>query len=165
MGRNECGGYSFTSPTLLYMPHCPKELYENVLRANWDRQRLQTLVLCGNELDMYALHNSLPCISRLVPYVQSYRLPAMQTHVAGALDAAVQVFFSSLPHVPPTTSSDDGFYQAATRKARTRARRGQSTAKSTPPPLRSDDPAFWQLPPPTPVGEEILTTPVPDGVL
>ena len=145
------------------MPHCPKELYEAVLRANWDRQRLQALVLCGNELDMYYPHETIPCISRIASHVQSYTLPPMPTHVPGALNGAVQVFFSSLADVPLTSSIEDWSYQPAPRKTRTRARRARGTEQHTSQPLSIDNPAFWCLPPTAPVGEEVLTTPVPDG--
>lgn len=159
----QCGAYVFEHPTLVYMPHCPRELYEALLRANWDRQQLQTLVLCGNELDMYPQNEEIPCISRIAPYVQSYPLPSMPTHVPGALNGAVQVFFSSLPRVPSMSSNDGWNYQAAPRRTRARARRDRSIKKQTPQPPSIDDPTFWCLPPPAPLGDEVLITPVPDG--
>jgi len=35
------------------MPHCDMELYENVLRKNWTRERLTNLVLVSNQLEAY----------------------------------------------------------------------------------------------------------------
>ncbi|CAF1133554.1 unnamed protein product [Brachionus calyciflorus] len=34
--------------TLVYMPHCPKALYNNFLFANWSRKHLKSFVLFGN---------------------------------------------------------------------------------------------------------------------
>lgn len=39
-------------PTLLYMPHCPRSLYERLLEEN--QGRLGNLLLLGNPLDQYA---------------------------------------------------------------------------------------------------------------
>ncbi|KAF9202781.1 hypothetical protein BGZ49_007082 [Haplosporangium sp. Z 27] len=39
--------------TLLYMPHCPKGLYSQVLEANWSRNKLNNLVILGNRFTMY----------------------------------------------------------------------------------------------------------------
>lgn len=39
--------------TLFFMPFCPMLLYCNVLLANWDWNRLQHVVIFGNQLDMY----------------------------------------------------------------------------------------------------------------
>lgn len=111
---------------------------------------------------MYPQHDSIPCISRIAPHVKSYALPTIPTHVPGALNGAVQVFFSTLPDMPCTTSNDGWSYQPAPRKSRARARRARVPEKPTSP-LDIEDPAFWRLPPPAPTGEEVLTTPVPDG--
>ncbi len=34
--------------TVFYLPHCPKQLTDNVLRANWNRDALSRVVLIGN---------------------------------------------------------------------------------------------------------------------
>ncbi|KAF9111553.1 hypothetical protein BGX27_004775 [Mortierella sp. AM989] len=39
--------------TLLYMPHCPKGLYSQVLETNWSRKQLDNLVILGNRFTMY----------------------------------------------------------------------------------------------------------------
>lgn len=39
--------------TLLFMPHCGVELYENILRQNWAVDGLQRLLLLGNALQEY----------------------------------------------------------------------------------------------------------------
>jgi len=35
------------------MPHCPRSLFDLLLRRNWTPERLRRLVLVGNRLDMY----------------------------------------------------------------------------------------------------------------
>lgn len=48
------GKYVLDAPTIAFMPHCDLELYENLLRANWSKQRLSSLLLIGNNLGRYA---------------------------------------------------------------------------------------------------------------
>ncbi|KAI9597326.1 hypothetical protein BDF19DRAFT_434710 [Syncephalis fuscata] len=43
--QNERGYCSLADCTLVYMPHCPKGLYENVLAANWHPDRFTHLIL------------------------------------------------------------------------------------------------------------------------
>lgn len=42
------------------MPHCDMELYENLIKTNWSRERLPNLVLVANRLadyiDRYGFH-------------------------------------------------------------------------------------------------------------
>jgi hypothetical protein len=42
-------------PTLAYLPHCPRELYESFLKANWHRHAWSDgrVVLLGNPLSQY----------------------------------------------------------------------------------------------------------------
>ena len=62
----QCGAYELREPTFVYMPHCPKDMYEALLRANWHMDRLAQLVLCGNELSMYMTDMAAyPCIERI----------------------------------------------------------------------------------------------------
>lgn len=68
--ENVCGAYSVDAPlsilktslsdalptsepasnsyTLVFMPHCPKELYANLLLANWTPSSLSRLIIIGN---------------------------------------------------------------------------------------------------------------------
>jgi len=45
--------YPLLNPTLLFMPHCDRNLYENVLRANWTQERLQNMLLIANCFSEY----------------------------------------------------------------------------------------------------------------
>ncbi|CAG8590354.1 2186_t:CDS:2 [Paraglomus brasilianum] len=42
-----------SQPTLFFMPHCPLSLYDNVLSANWEKHRLEQLIMIGNRFDFY----------------------------------------------------------------------------------------------------------------
>lgn len=63
---NKCGAYALDQRTVIYMPHCPKELYESLLRSNWS-VRLQSLAICGNDLEEYSMGDlsAYPCIQRI----------------------------------------------------------------------------------------------------
>lgn len=43
-----------TGPTVYFMPHCGKELYDNLLWANWDKDLLADVVIVGNSFAHYA---------------------------------------------------------------------------------------------------------------
>jgi hypothetical protein len=42
-----------TGVTILFMPHCEKELYEATFRCNWTRSQLLGLIVIGNVLTDY----------------------------------------------------------------------------------------------------------------
>lgn len=39
-------------PTFLYMPHCPRSLYESLLATN--KEHLENIILLSNELKVYS---------------------------------------------------------------------------------------------------------------
>jgi hypothetical protein len=45
--------YPLRNPTILFMPHCDRNLYENVLRANWTKEGLQNMLLVANRFSEY----------------------------------------------------------------------------------------------------------------
>ncbi|KAI0797800.1 SRR1-domain-containing protein [Abortiporus biennis] len=49
----EGAAYPFDTPTIVFMPHCDLQLYENLLRENWSRERLPNLLLIANRLSEY----------------------------------------------------------------------------------------------------------------
>ncbi|KAH8117539.1 hypothetical protein DFH11DRAFT_1025896 [Phellopilus nigrolimitatus] len=82
LSDNQHGKHILSVPTLVFMPHCDRELYEGLLRANWRAPPLANLVLIGNELCRYTesissriLGAESPCVSRLAPLLASERLP------------------------------------------------------------------------------------------
>jgi hypothetical protein len=51
--KNEEGKRKVDKPSLFYMPHCGKALYNNVLWANWRLENLKNVILIGNSLGAY----------------------------------------------------------------------------------------------------------------
>lgn len=48
LSENKEGKYTITSPTLFYLPHCPKQITNNLLYANWKPENLKNLILICN---------------------------------------------------------------------------------------------------------------------
>jgi hypothetical protein len=53
IAKNEQGKRRIVQPTLFYMPHCVKELYNNVLWANWPLENIRNVFIIGNSLNEY----------------------------------------------------------------------------------------------------------------
>eukprot|EP00494_Astrolonche_serrata_P031889 UN32158 len=63
--RNEEGKIKITKQTLVYMPHCPLSLYENIIRSNWNKSNLTNIILIGNRLnDISAAIEKETCIKK-----------------------------------------------------------------------------------------------------
>lgn len=108
--ENMRGSHTLDRTTLVFMPHCTRGLYENLLRANWTHSRLSRLLLCCNTLDRYigglasSGQGSTPCLERAIDRLHVRCLPNLSDRSANALnDLAVQTF------VPPSAllASDD----------------------------------------------------------
>lgn len=67
--ENKQGRYGFEEVTFVYMPHCTKTIYENILRSNWTLEGLQRIWLCCNVLERYThfcgQNRLTPCIDRI----------------------------------------------------------------------------------------------------
>ncbi|XP_065184778.1 SRR1-like protein [Sycon ciliatum] len=50
---NEEGRRRVVRPTLFFMPHCGRSLYENVLASNWSCKQLHFVAIIGNEFSSY----------------------------------------------------------------------------------------------------------------
>lgn len=46
--ENTEGKYLVEQPTIFYLPHCPKQITNNLLSTNWSLERIQNLVLICN---------------------------------------------------------------------------------------------------------------------
>ncbi|KAL7411803.1 hypothetical protein BDY24DRAFT_394937 [Mrakia frigida] len=70
------------STTLVYMPHCPRTLYQNFLFSNWSEDALGRLILLSNEISGYVVREPLkklqalaPCLPLIVPHLETHLLP------------------------------------------------------------------------------------------
>lgn len=45
--------HSILGPTIVFMPHCDRHLYENILRENWTKERLQNTLFIANRFSDY----------------------------------------------------------------------------------------------------------------
>lgn len=56
--------------TLVYMPHCGKQLYSNLLAANWTAPQLQRIALLGNRLADYEERTPSALLMAQAPFVR-----------------------------------------------------------------------------------------------
>ncbi|ORX98484.1 hypothetical protein K493DRAFT_406578 [Basidiobolus meristosporus CBS 931.73] len=66
---NEQAKRSVSGPTLFYMPHCGKTLYNNLLASNWSRKAVANVYLIGNRLEMYHENEPTSKLRREVPHI------------------------------------------------------------------------------------------------
>lgn len=123
-GREEVRPQRFRTATVLFMPHCPRPLYEQYLRANWtDCEQLErNLFLCCNRLATYAenlpstkLAKESPCIWRSLPHLRFEALPTEPGPMMEALnDLGFHRFFfeqsstNFIPEQPGNPGSAEG---------------------------------------------------------
>ena len=55
MTEVEASQLRVTEPTLLYMPHCETEMYNNLLDDNWSQPSLGNIVIVGNSFAAIAV--------------------------------------------------------------------------------------------------------------
>jgi len=103
--------YSIEVPTLVYMPHCDRELYENLIRKNWTRDNLLNIVLLGNRLIEYSdilperkIKIESPCLFRLSAHLAALPLPVC-AHDPNAFNNTAIQYVTALP--PP----EDQFWE------------------------------------------------------
>jgi len=66
---NEKAKRPIINQTLFYMPHCPLGLYNNVIASNWERKKLEKIILVGNRLDFYDETMSTSLLNSKAPYI------------------------------------------------------------------------------------------------
>ncbi|KZT11469.1 uncharacterized protein LAESUDRAFT_720709 [Laetiporus sulphureus 93-53] len=91
--------YRLRAPTLVFMPHCDVQLYENLLRENWSQAGLPNLVLIANRLSEYAdnvptrkLSVEHPCVWRLTVarYLAARALPICPAYPTAFNNTSIQ---------------------------------------------------------------------------
>jgi hypothetical protein len=111
-------------PTLFFMPHCPSQLYDNVLWSNWDELAVSTpLIVLGNSFrnhcESLAPTSACPCLHLSLPWLQEQRLESSTSDLKqspgnfmGAFNDTYLTHFEALGQTPwperpfETTESD-----------------------------------------------------------
>ena len=62
-----------SSPTLLYLPHCPKQLSNNLLFSNWSPNRLQNLVIFCNSFNSIVERSSAKALANNASYIREVK--------------------------------------------------------------------------------------------
>ncbi|KAF8061556.1 hypothetical protein FPV67DRAFT_284969 [Lyophyllum atratum] len=95
--ENKDAAYALDRPTLCFMPHCDLELYENLISANWSKERLPNVILVANRLADYIdsnprhkLETRAPSVLNLAPSLQCYPFPASRPWPTAFNNTAVQ---------------------------------------------------------------------------
>ncbi|KAF8626253.1 hypothetical protein AX15_004931 [Amanita polypyramis BW_CC] len=98
LSNNENGVHPMDAPTIVFMPHCDMELYENLLKANWKPQlHTMKLLFIANQLSEYLINNPMhileakaPYLVQVVPLLEHRALPASKTWPTAFNNIAVQ---------------------------------------------------------------------------
>jgi hypothetical protein len=111
-------------PTLFFMPHCPSQLYDNVLWSNWDELAVSTpLIICGNSLrnhcESLAPASACPSLHLSLPWLQEQRLESSALDLKqspgnfmGAFNDTYLTHFQTLGQTPwperPSETTESG---------------------------------------------------------
>ncbi|KAK7064565.1 translation machinery-associated protein 20 [Favolaschia claudopus] len=94
---NKEGKHTLDVPTILWMPHCDLDLYENLLSANWSPEKLERMVLISNRLSDYVesnpkrkLETRAPCLVRIESALLCHLLPHSSAYPTAFNTIAVQ---------------------------------------------------------------------------
>ncbi|CAG8448321.1 157_t:CDS:2 [Acaulospora morrowiae] len=71
---NEKAKRTISNQTLFYMPHCPLGLYDNLISANWERKKLENIIIFGNRLEFYGESMTKTTFNRKAPYISQISL-------------------------------------------------------------------------------------------
>jgi len=58
-------------PTFLFLPHCPKQLSNNLLYSNWSSSALKNLVICSNSFTNIVERNAAKVLAESASYIVS----------------------------------------------------------------------------------------------
>ncbi|KZV92869.1 hypothetical protein EXIGLDRAFT_836126 [Exidia glandulosa HHB12029] len=100
-------------PTLLYMPHCDREVIEAFLGHNWQRDRLARFILVGNHLVDYndilpewKFKEESPCVFSLSSRFTAWKLPPLDASPSAFNNISVQFFPSGSLALPGADDSE-----------------------------------------------------------
>lgn len=93
------GKLNIDSTTLAFLPHCPKQLINNLLWKNWSADALQHIILIGNSFASIVQQTPVSCIaqdagfiSRIEPYTSEFTLRNSFEHRNVFNDTAIHFF-------------------------------------------------------------------------
>ncbi|XP_029998882.1 SRR1-like protein [Sphaeramia orbicularis] len=112
--ENEEGKHLVTKPTIFYMMHCGKALYNNLLWKNWSTQCLPLMVIVGNSFCSMrdrtidrVFKQDYSYISQVVAVCEEKPLPCPSRLIDVFSDTAVITFLSgNLNKLPQSTWAD-----------------------------------------------------------
>ncbi|XP_026812719.1 SRR1-like protein isoform X1 [Rhopalosiphum maidis] len=70
LSENEEGKRSLLPGTFVYMPHCPKQLLNNLLWANWNKEILASCIIVCNSIDQTVTSTLDRVLNKYAYYVQ-----------------------------------------------------------------------------------------------
>lgn len=151
LSENLGGRHTIDQGTLLYLPHCPMVLLERLLRANWSREKLETLVLVGNDVGEWiegrrSHQAKYTCIERIVPFLSSTSFPPDAFGVATTAFAGISFQVVKFDVSPPKQPGAADLQLGGAAPARKKKRRPTMGAETLGPALLPTDDSFWDLP-------------------
>ncbi|XP_041456595.1 SRR1-like protein [Lytechinus variegatus] len=109
INKNEEGKRKSSQPTLFFMPHCGKPLYNNLLWANWSLE-LSNIIILGNSFDNFSerftdklLKEEVPYIHKIIPFHREFPLRNSFQYTDIFNDMAFQVFPATILRTAPST--------------------------------------------------------------
>lgn len=82
ISQNEEAKRNLLPGTLVYLPHCSKQLLNNLLWANWDKVILTSCIIISNSIDLTVtstsnriLNKEAYYVQKISPYVLEKKLP------------------------------------------------------------------------------------------
>ncbi|KAL5477105.1 hypothetical protein EMCRGX_G023850 [Ephydatia muelleri] len=105
--KNEACRRTVDAKTLAYMPHCGRAMYNNLLWANWDKEKLHHLIIIGNTFSSYTTRLTAKqlqeswYISAILPYCCEVPLPCSFPFPNVLNDTSIHIFpMQRLAQVP-----------------------------------------------------------------
>nr|XP_054749280.1 SRR1-like protein [Lytechinus pictus] len=109
INKNEEGKRKSSQPTLFFMPHCGKPLYNNLLWANWSLE-LSNVIILGNSFNNFSerfteklLKEEVPYIHKIIPYHREFPLRNSFQYTDIFNDMAFQIFPATILRTAPST--------------------------------------------------------------